>query len=477
MVLPLATVALAGCVALPKNEPLAQGPLSLQSEEAERPILGDRPEWGLALSGGGLRSALFSIGVTKSLYDAGLLGRFGIVSAVSGGSYAAYWLYSNERAGTAVGSPFGERSFAGHNFNARACELMITGNFVTYRDMIRRGLTPAGAVGLYDEKLARTFGPNETSPPARISEMVAGGFRGSAPPYLIVNSTLIRPKPKGWRTGLYESTPLLTGNAQYGYLGWTDGSPRLRQVVSVSGAAVQPLLKQTITSPNPALARLRPVATDGGTSENLGAIALIRRGVRNIVIVDAEHDPKLRYPAYVNLRRRLASYDAKITMETLDAETALGAKNGREGPTLHTGLVRSRDRDGRVVTTNVFYLKMRMSPALRRQFADLPVLAAGERYDEVFTSLWKQPLGPDCSRVEATAPMPRSMLLYYVAGYSQFLNEESAVRFSKHLPTFFRGQFPHYLTPDQSYYTDQVLAFIGLGYLEGEELTAAISQP
>jgi hypothetical protein len=476
VVIPLTAFSLANCVGLPRNEPPGQGPLRLQPEEVEKRIVGERPEWGLALSGGGLRSALFSIGVMKSLHDTRHLGRFGIISAVSGGSYAAYWLYTNERGNTAAGSLFGEQSFSSSNFNARACQLMINGNFVKFGSMIRRGITSASAVRLYDERIARTFGSSDTDPAARISDMTAAGFRGSAPPYLIVNSTLIRPKPKGWRTGLYESTPLLSGNAAYSYLRWTDESPKLRQVVSVSGAAVQPLLKQRIKSPNPELERLRPEATDGGTSENLGAIALIRRGVRNVVIVDAEHDPKLRYPAYVNLRRRLASYDSEISIRTLDAETAPGSKNETEGPALHTGFVRSRGRDGSVVTTNVYYLKMRISPALRSRFAESPVLAEGRRFDEDFTSLWKQKLGPDCTRVRSSAPIPRSLFLYNVAGYSRFLNEHSAVRFSKHLPPFFHGSFPHYLTPDQSYYTDQVLAFVGLGYLQAEELAAAIAK-
>jgi hypothetical protein len=54
------------------------------------------------------------------------------------------------------------------------------------------------------------------------------------------------------------------------------------------------------------------------------------------------------------------------------------------------------------------------------------------------------------------------------------VNERSPVRFTRHLPAFFRGQFPHYLTPDQSFYTDQVLAFLGLGVLEGEALAAML---
>jgi hypothetical protein len=49
------------------------------------------PTLGLALSGGGNRSAAFSIGVMCALHEKGLLGRVDVISAVSGGSYALSW--------------------------------------------------------------------------------------------------------------------------------------------------------------------------------------------------------------------------------------------------------------------------------------------------------------------------------------------------------------------------------------------------
>src|SRR5262245_32584939 len=46
---------------------------------------------GLALSGGGIRSATFSLGVLQGLHRLGLLWRFDYVSTVSGGGYAGGW--------------------------------------------------------------------------------------------------------------------------------------------------------------------------------------------------------------------------------------------------------------------------------------------------------------------------------------------------------------------------------------------------
>jgi hypothetical protein len=54
--------------------------------EHERPAPGSRP-WGLALSGGGVRSATFCFGLLKALANQGLLHRFDLLSTVSGGGY------------------------------------------------------------------------------------------------------------------------------------------------------------------------------------------------------------------------------------------------------------------------------------------------------------------------------------------------------------------------------------------------------
>ena len=43
--------------------------------------------WGLALSGGGIRSATFSLGLLRGLAQQKLLNRFDVLSTVSGGGY------------------------------------------------------------------------------------------------------------------------------------------------------------------------------------------------------------------------------------------------------------------------------------------------------------------------------------------------------------------------------------------------------
>ena len=58
----------------------------------ELKVLGKPPRRCLALSGGGIRSALFSIGVIDALAENDQLLNFDVISSVSGGGYASGWL-------------------------------------------------------------------------------------------------------------------------------------------------------------------------------------------------------------------------------------------------------------------------------------------------------------------------------------------------------------------------------------------------
>src|SRR6185295_5738508 len=63
---------------------------------------------GLAFSGGGIRSATFSLGVIQALADLGLLGIFDYLSTVSGGGYIGSWLsaWVNRKGGIATVARF-----------------------------------------------------------------------------------------------------------------------------------------------------------------------------------------------------------------------------------------------------------------------------------------------------------------------------------------------------------------------------------
>lgn len=61
-------------------------------EWPKRGAASGRPKLCVALSGGGIRSAGFSIGVMQGLADLGLDGRIDAISATSGGGYALAWV-------------------------------------------------------------------------------------------------------------------------------------------------------------------------------------------------------------------------------------------------------------------------------------------------------------------------------------------------------------------------------------------------
>lgn len=73
----------------------AETPTHLFAAEQQRFNKTDRerpPSLGIALSGGGNRSAAFSIGILQALQEKRLLEDVDVISAVSGGSYALSWL-------------------------------------------------------------------------------------------------------------------------------------------------------------------------------------------------------------------------------------------------------------------------------------------------------------------------------------------------------------------------------------------------
>lgn len=80
-----------------------------------------KPIWGLALSGGGQRSASVSIGFLEALHKASILDKLDVISTVSGGSYAAYWWFTKQH----IGRKFEEKLFE----NASSESLLFKRNY------------------------------------------------------------------------------------------------------------------------------------------------------------------------------------------------------------------------------------------------------------------------------------------------------------------------------------------------------------
>lgn len=97
------------CVALPPGAPaLHKSADYVLDEHIGQPA----PQIGLALSGGGQKSAPFEMGVLAALSQTGVLNSIDVISSVSGGSYAALYYYTRvaERYGNYVGANQMDRS-------------------------------------------------------------------------------------------------------------------------------------------------------------------------------------------------------------------------------------------------------------------------------------------------------------------------------------------------------------------------------
>lgn len=420
-------------------------------EEAEKPEV--RTELGLALSGGGIRSALYSIGVLKALHDQGILEKVDIISTVSGGSYAGYWLYSN-----ALAKPresLGAASFGPRVLGENMCELVTRANFVTNWDYVATPFLLKSYPTMYAEHIGRTFGyaDKDLTP--------INGFestRESPRPYLIVNATVHQPTPlAGWADGLFEMTPRLYGNEALGYHAWNAQAPQYRHAVGASGAA-KDILKREFSFVQTGGRKLDVTLTDGGNSENLGALALIRRGVKTIIVADGEHNPDYRFEAYVNLKERLKNWGLALSSETLDLylETRERGSELKPDRGLHWAkVVRLSDPEQKVIS-RIAYLKMVMTdirhrPEDAQESMQLEV-AAGRKIDDDFfnhlratstpSGMLRQSRHWNCSQARDVSASFQPWFRYNLHGYHAYSEGSRSYSLLRKLGGPFDSNFP-----------------------------------
>ncbi|TIX48790.1 patatin-like phospholipase family protein [Alteraurantiacibacter aquimixticola] len=449
-------------------------------EEEQRYFETEQPEWGLALSGGGLRSAMFSVGFLKGLWDIEQLDKIEVVSSVSGGGYAAFWLYSDQLRAADPRMPFGHSALSDERFGNQLCRLVSRGNFVPYSRLF--SLVGPNfrfrSISLYEDALLRTFA-GDSMAGLPISDLAGIMERGPNPaPYLIQNASI--DATRSWNTRLLEFTPLFYGNGQSRY-GWGDANGTALPFVktsAISGAAFAPL-NQWLGLIDPGNSGSRNfVANDGGLSENLGAFALIRRGVRNIIVTDAEHDPGYIFNAYRNLRAGLAAHGLALRVPQIEDHMFY---NGN-APFEHwavSGTVRDM-RTGNLVS-NIYYVKATLTQGQRTtlstHLADGSI-GQGEvaRYGRALnesTSGGKT----DCDTLSLDRPLDLApWASHHVAGYANSIDSSLKSDVVRRLGINDAIiDFPQYSTGDQSFYTDQSSAFIGLGYLEALALREVLA--
>lgn len=435
----------------------------------EAAFLGDRtPQFGIAISGGGVRSSLYMFGAFKALYDAGKLDEADYISSVSGGSYLSYWLYTTQAAAWEQGltsEKFGRPQFHDAIFDEILCDRVANANFVSFRRMARNATR---ARRLYSSRIGYVFGQadgGEQSPDGdRFLHELAPLIRQGGWPLPILNGTMYDPEGGGWHEGLVELTPLGSRLGKDANPWSEDRKLEMRVATAASGAAWATLLHRGVLATPAREVRVH----DGGGSENLGAIALIRRGVPRILAIDAEFDADYGFGAYDNMKKRLPYWGATIEIPEIEGHLATGAKRSTDqshfSGLVYTGL-RDRSRN-RVLEFD--YVKMSLPPELKTRLDNARETAAQE---PLYDSFMEASTYGDDEQIQcqtaSTGDDREAFFTYAVATYENFWNNTKRVR------KLGISSFPQYSTADQSFYSDQAMAFIGLGYLQMRDYLTA----
>ena len=447
------------------------------------PARGGDVDWGLALSGGGFRSAAFSIGVLKALYDQDILDDIDVISTVSGGGYASYWMY-----GKYDGEPatrFGAGAFADEVFTNNVCHLARKSEFLPLRRMIG-GLFSSDddAFRKYREAIEWTFGPDNTS--TRDQKRAAGEdplmpfiifnrqIAAAQAPYFIFNTTVAWdnvPKKTPNIERSFELAPTYRGNPLLGFADWPDpANPSVRKMpggVALSAAAIRfKLARKMMNDGNQLKGGKQIKMYDGGFSENLGALPLIQRRIKNIIIVDAENDAAYKFPSYRGLQKYLKNAHG-ITLAVGKIDGFLSNKKSKkfEDASVAVGTITYPDKQ----TSNVFYIKMSRP---RTIFAELK---KGVDMDgKPLPAPKRSKTRPESCPSPEVAAVTRDSLRSGMFAYSRYLNEKWTWRYLFKALPYINYNFPQLATVDQTYYRDQLEAFIGLGFLEASELRAEL---
>lgn len=318
---------------------------------------------GLALSGGGYRSAIFNYGILKGLYETGTIPQFDYLSVVSGGSW--------------IGTPFSMSEdlrwffdpIEDHpNLIEEGFESLLVNPLRLAQEAALSRKNPNFLSNIFGRLLARVFlrehGQVSRYIPLSDKKYITAKDR----PYLIINGTTYFRKPRSFDVTqeCFEMTKLYSGSRSLGYVHTKDliarAKPlRIRDAIAISGAAVAfhiPALGSEVAGIGLSreavnYVKERPLSrkvcdaehidiADGGFYNNLGIESLINRGCKYIVVVDAEHDPEKKEGPYSNQsydglkkllkRHHIPNSLSEESTEVLDrADEPLHVIEGEEG--------------------------------------------------------------------------------------------------------------------------------------------------
>ena len=482
--------------------------------------MGENIQWGIALSGGGIRSAAFQIGVLKQLYDqpSSITGRvsfddFKIISAVSGGGYASHLIYTNYYFKNERKSKFGFETFDDSVFAESLCNIYTKGNFVVYPKWLISGKS---LPDYYEQQIRRTFSPDKVSLENRdlLLSNITLDVATHTVPYPIYNFTVNGSEL--WKARLFEVTPIQQGNEFMGYSPYEKESLTFSRAATISGAAIESLLKQEIDAPisttNPYGCKL--IVHDGGKSENLGAIALIRRGIPNIIVSDAEHDPDMAYEGLNILVKGVLQEGFSVEQIT--------SGNILENKKLSLDMIPADINDFKLMeylsfdrlknegfshfkitkadtTIQMFYIKMQKPKVLFPDYKSTvrqSDFQKGWKATNDINAKIKNKEGLNCEganlafRKTVEDHSYSNWLRNVYWDYDYFIEEGTGFdAFTIKTKIFFLNllsklhdetrllnyEFPHISTTDQSFAIDQSIALVGLGYHQGKLIVPYIN--
>ena len=214
----------------------------------------------VAFSGGGIRSAAFSIGVMKGLHslkgEGGkpFLDQVDILSATSGGSYALTWYYMNQ---------IGEKTMDKDDLFGIVAQNYLAehADFMTARRFLQAGLSDAllipwnlfanglfgwhlntsfVATGTYENAIRETFHRDNTGTLAELRNVI---LHRQLPFFIITTTARIDDDRFHYNSQLskttFEFTPVRFGSDAFGYSDAVETAPlTVSEIAEVSGAAI-----------------------------------------------------------------------------------------------------------------------------------------------------------------------------------------------------------------------------------------------
>lgn len=426
-------------------------------------------KWGLAMSGGGIRSASVNIGVLKALYDMNFLDSIDVISSVSGGSYAAGWFFTNEILNES--GIIGKSLFDSKHILKNISHLQDRANMFRTTTMLGTMLTtPNAAFNKYKYQISRTF-LSESLANRNLSNFQKPVTQNKIPQF-IINSTVSSENGSDWLSRVYEYTTFYRGNPEIGFQK-IDSSNEISidEAITISAAALKcKLLRKTSNYSAFLKAKYIPLS-DGGHSENLGAISLIRRGVKNIIVVDAEYNKNYSFDAYKILKEKLKE---ELSMDLLIPSIDSFISHSKEvlSTSVHKGSIKSIYIEPEYIANplkiNIYYIKMSLPNSLQTALNNEDICKNGcIIQNEILKCENSSETRCNFSSIIKQKDDFYNLSIYWVKSYSDWLNNHSKWRYLKY-------KFPHTPTSDQSFYRDQFAAFVGLGYIEALELKSLL---